>query len=42
MANEIKRLFDETALSKEKIIVMGGHRKASSVLEKTLRKREAF
>jgi L-ribulose-5-phosphate 4-epimerase len=25
MANEIKRLFDETALSKEKIIVMGGH-----------------
>jgi ribulose-5-phosphate 4-epimerase/fuculose-1-phosphate aldolase len=26
MANEIKRLFDETALSKEKIIVMGGHR----------------
>ncbi|HET9278034.1 MAG TPA: class II aldolase/adducin family protein, partial [Flavitalea sp.] len=26
MANEIKRLFDETALSIEKIIVMGGHR----------------
>lgn len=26
MANEIKRLFDETAVSKEKIIVMGGHR----------------
>lgn len=26
MANEIKRLFDETALSKEKIMVMGGHR----------------
>ena len=26
MANEIKRLFDETTLSKEKIIVMGGHR----------------
>ncbi len=26
MANEIRRLFDETALSKEKIIVMGGHR----------------
>ena len=26
MANEIKRLFDETALDKEKIIVMGGHR----------------
>jgi len=26
MANEIKRLFDETALSKEKIVVMGGHR----------------
>ena len=26
MANEIKRLFEETALSKEKIIVMGGHR----------------
>ena len=26
MANEVKRLFDETALSKEKIIVMGGHR----------------
>jgi len=26
MANEIKRLFDETALSREKIIVMGGHR----------------
>jgi len=26
MAKEIKRLFDETALSKEKIIVMGGHR----------------
>jgi hypothetical protein len=25
MANEIKRLFDETTLSKEKIIVMGGH-----------------
>lgn len=25
MANEIKRLFDETAVSKEKIIVMGGH-----------------
>lgn len=25
MANEIKRLFDETALSTEKIIVMGGH-----------------
>jgi len=25
MANEIKRLFDETALSKEKIMVMGGH-----------------
>ena len=26
MANEIKRLFAETALGKEKIIVMGGHR----------------
>ena len=26
MAHEIKRLFDETALSKEKMIVMGGHR----------------
>lgn len=26
MANEIKRLFDETALSKEKILVMGGHK----------------
>ena len=26
MANEIKRLFDETTLSKEKIMVMGGHR----------------
>ena len=26
MANEIKRLFDETALNKEKILVMGGHR----------------
>ena len=26
MANEVKRLFDETTLSKEKIIVMGGHR----------------
>ena len=26
MANEIKRLFDQTALSKEKILVMGGHR----------------
>jgi hypothetical protein len=26
MAKEIKRLFDETALSREKIIVMGGHR----------------
>jgi ribulose-5-phosphate 4-epimerase/fuculose-1-phosphate aldolase len=26
MANEIKRLFDATALSKEKILVMGGHR----------------
>lgn len=26
MANEIKRLFEETALSKEKIIVMAGHR----------------
>jgi len=26
MANEIKRLFDETTLAKEKIIVMGGHR----------------
>ena len=26
MAHEIKRLFDETALSGEKIIVMGGHR----------------
>jgi ribulose-5-phosphate 4-epimerase/fuculose-1-phosphate aldolase len=26
MANEIKRLFDETALSKEKVMVMGGHR----------------
>jgi ribulose-5-phosphate 4-epimerase/fuculose-1-phosphate aldolase len=26
MANEMKRLFDETALSKEKIMVMGGHR----------------
>ena len=26
MAKEIKRLFDETTLSKEKIIVMGGHR----------------
>lgn len=26
MASEIKRLFDETALSKEKIVVMGGHR----------------
>jgi ribulose-5-phosphate 4-epimerase/fuculose-1-phosphate aldolase len=26
MAREIKRLFKETALSKEKIIVMGGHR----------------
>ena len=26
LANEIKRLFDETALSKEQIIVMGGHR----------------
>lgn len=26
MANEIKRLFDETTLSKEKILVMGGHR----------------
>jgi ribulose-5-phosphate 4-epimerase/fuculose-1-phosphate aldolase len=26
MANEIKRLFEETALSKEKILVMGGHR----------------
>jgi ribulose-5-phosphate 4-epimerase/fuculose-1-phosphate aldolase len=26
MANEIKRLFDETALSQEKILVMGGHR----------------
>ena len=26
MANEIKRLFNETSLSKEKIIVMGGHR----------------
>lgn len=26
MANEIKRLFDETALSEEKILVMGGHR----------------
>ena len=25
MANEIKRLFDETTVSKEKIIVMGGH-----------------
>jgi ribulose-5-phosphate 4-epimerase/fuculose-1-phosphate aldolase len=25
MANEIKRLFDETNLSKDKIIVMGGH-----------------
>ncbi|HZI54021.1 MAG TPA: hypothetical protein VFD56_09975, partial [Chitinophagaceae bacterium] len=25
MANEIKRLFDETTLSTEKIIVMGGH-----------------
>ena len=25
MANEIKRLFDETTLIKEKIIVMGGH-----------------
>lgn len=26
MANEIIRLFDETTVSKEKIIVMGGHR----------------
>ena len=26
MANEIKRLFDETALAKDKMIVMGGHR----------------
>jgi L-ribulose-5-phosphate 4-epimerase len=26
MANEIKRLFNETTVSKEKIIVMGGHR----------------
>ena len=26
MANEIRRLFEETALSKEKIMVMGGHR----------------
>jgi ribulose-5-phosphate 4-epimerase/fuculose-1-phosphate aldolase len=26
MANEIKRLFGETTVSKEKIIVMGGHR----------------
>ena len=26
MANEIERLFDETALREEKIIVMGGHR----------------
>ena len=26
MANEIKRLFDETAVDTEKIIVMGGHR----------------
>jgi len=26
MANEIKRLFDETSLNEEKIIVMGGHR----------------
>jgi hypothetical protein len=26
MANEIKRLFAETSVSKEKIIVMGGHR----------------
>lgn len=26
MANEIKRLFEQTALSREKIIVMGGHR----------------
>ena len=26
MANEIKRLFDKTEFSKEKIIVMGGHR----------------
>lgn len=26
MANEIKRLFAETTVSKEKIIVMGGHR----------------
>ncbi|MGZ3851376.1 MAG: hypothetical protein ACXVBX_01215, partial [Flavisolibacter sp.] len=26
MANEIKRLFDETELSKEKIMVMKGHR----------------
>ena len=25
MAHEIKRLFEETALNKEKIIVMGGH-----------------
>jgi len=29
MANEIKRLFAETALGKEKIIVMGGHREGN-------------
>ena len=26
MANEVKRLFNETDVGKEKIIVMGGHR----------------
>jgi hypothetical protein len=41
MANEIKRLFDETALKKE-ITVMGGHREGIISFGKDLEEQEAF